>query len=660
METGSTANCTCIGCSGGKKRSKPKPSGIRPSQNIGRPRAVAKQSKPPTSVVLSSTVQTETPLRHNNYPRNEPRSTTPDHERVDEEGTPDVYRQLVAKLSDRLILDIPIDEPKSFDWQINRRNIHDFFEDLSTQPAFQPRLGELVLFVRGLTTDQVITFDKTKRSFVIWDTAQEVLLEMPQWEAGVITEVPQETITVADLVIEQRKQHQINYSGFRIEPMSPINSEDKHWSKRVAQVRLDQIRPLVLYRDVLKGIRPPDWHATIGHALTTMSSFSLCERFHFKGHWPDAVVFCRGIFVGAELLTVGDTIRLMPGSVASDPQQVWDVMKITAIKLRMIHLDARDNPDYNDPTKTNDTGREYDCCVHIDGIGFTRDQSRAWGIGKLPINEHNEILPANLKGYGNWYHLHDPKKRWKVPFSKILGRCFEEVAMKLWFSSAENAPKYSQGFSAINAPEGVPDSVIPAEAVDISKGLKDMVSARNFSRQRDTRIKAYREGKTWYWADHRAEQLELQEVKGQALAAFVHGRPTRDIQAWRRAMAIREKGAGHRAKPEITGYDANRLSNLSGGSLLAASAVGAAVGEAEAEAAAAEGTEGTGDETSPSDGVEEVSADNAMDLDLEPKQEETAVIDPNQIQISSDKENSEMESEEEEEEKEDAFGLQDS
>ncbi|KAF4556104.1 Hypothetical protein D9617_1g079790 [Elsinoe fawcettii] len=637
MDTGSTAQCKCIGCGPGKKRGRPKADPNAPSKT---PSQKPPKSKPGPKVGLRPTrplnndtdVFMETPLRPDTFPRQAQRSVTPDYDKVDEEGIPDVYRNLVDRLEKDMTMDEPIEETKSFDWQINRKSIGPFMKALAEQPAFQPRIGEIVLFVRGLTPSQLISLDKDKQTFVVWDTQQEILISMPPWEAGIITEAPAEPITMADLVVEQTKEHQINYSGFRIEPMSAPTSDDKHLSKRAASVRLQQIRPFNMYRQMLRGIQPKDFHPTVANALMVLSTFCLFERYHFKGWWPDASVFCRGLFLGAEFLTIGDTVRLLPGQNAPDTNQVWDVMKITSIKLRMIHLDGRDNPEYEAEEE-----RWYDSCVHVDGIAFTRDQSRALGMGKFPLAEDDEDLPASLQGYGSWYRLHDPKKRWKVPFSRLLGRLYEADAVKLWFSSVSNAPSYPklQSFAAINSSPGIPDTIIPAEAVDISRGLKDVVSGRRFSSQRDPRIDD-KGGQLWYWADHRAEQLDLHEVKGQTVTAFIHGRPTRDTRAWTRAMRIREKGAGHRAKPDMSNVSFGGPTNVAS-SLVAASAAVPAVDKEEEEVEESESEE----ESVTPEPANDAQLEDESDVEMAEADKEVVILDPAHGKVMEGAESSE-------------------
>ncbi|KAF2155288.1 hypothetical protein K461DRAFT_319721 [Myriangium duriaei CBS 260.36] len=642
MDNGSAVGCTCIGCRGGKRGSASQGTRTpRINGSMGRATSSLPPAQPIPVLVPPILTQQETPLRQVRRWLVPERPPTPEHEMVDDEGCPDIYRRLAERLRTRMVMDDPIKQHNSFDWVIDSKSIGPLMTKIRFQPAFVPRQGELVLFVRGLREHQFISFDQSQQTFAMWDSELESLVELPPWEAGIVTETPDESIEAADLILENPKTYQVNYSGFRIEPMSMVGSNEKHWSKRIAYVRMHAIRPLVFYREILKATKPRDYHPTVQHALTVMSSISLLNPFHFKGLWPAATVFCRGIFVGSELLTIGDVIRLMPGS-NQDDTQVWDAIKITSIKMRMIHLDARENPEYDDPTAESITiDRQHDCCIHIDGIAFTRDQARAWGTGKLPIDPGSDILPEVLKDHGRWFRLHDPAKRWKVPFTRVLGRCYERSAVDSWFVTLKFATGHStvQGFSAINTSQEPNEISIHSmtKALDISKGLKGVMSARIFSTQRDPRIHKA-DGKAWFWADFRAEQLDLHEVKGQVVTPFLHGKPTRDPRAWKRAMHIREKGAGHKPKPAqeeaAHGIGRGRPSNV-GGSMLEASALGPAIDEAS-------------DEDAPSDSVaEDANADVVMEDAQNAVVQEEAYIDPNEIMVISDGESSEVESEEE-------------
>lgn len=563
---------------------------------------------------------------------------TPPEEMIDEEGIPDVFRRLLDRLKDGLIVDEPITQPKSFDWVIDHGSVRSVLKDLASRPAFSPRHGELVLFIRGLQTYQSISFDASQNRFAMWDEKLGGLVELPPWEAGVVTEIPQEQVDLDDLLANDNKTYGVNYSGFRIEPMSMVGSPDKHWSKRIAHVRIHAIRPFILYREVLKSTKPKDYHPTVQHALTTMSTVSVFSPYHFKGLWPKATVFCRGIFVGAEFIMPGDVVRLMP-SKHSHQAHVSDIMKVTSIKVNFPHPDVRENPDYDDPTTdVLDFDKQHDCSIEIDGIAFTCERSRALKSGETMGDQINMDLPADLKQAGDWYPMHDPSKRWKVPFSRIFGRYYDQATTESWFAVLKSKGDYPivQGFAAINMSQDEGRPSVPARAVppSIDKGLDAILKGRSFATQRDPRIRRD-QGKAWFWANHRVEQLDLHEVKGQVTTTYFQGKPVREPGAWNRALTVRERGTA--PKPRITvGPGRGRKKKVGRPSLQ----TGTAAEETLADVLGVDGT----------DSSEEMSYQSARDVIMEDvaeavPQKEVAYIDPNQIEIASDEASSEVESE---------------
>ena len=55
-----------------------------------------------------------------------------------------------------------------------------------------------------------------------------------------------------------------------------------------------------------------EWDPTIKHALKVTSVISVMGLYQFKGTWPEATFFCRGMFIGHEMFGPGDTVRLLP------------------------------------------------------------------------------------------------------------------------------------------------------------------------------------------------------------------------------------------------------------------------------------------------------------------------------------------------------------
>jgi len=616
MDNGNVSGCTCVGCSGGRKKrartslgaatsnSSPAfgqrtsypssaPARSRPS---GMSQSQSQYPNPSCEYRIDTSRVYKRPLTSTAFSRGTLSQPAPqtllEGDEVDEENTIDVYRSLVAKLQSHNHLDEAIVEPTSFDWRIDRGHVRQLLEDARSNPRFLPRVGEIVLFVRGLQPQNYVFLEPQSKVFQIWNVEAQSFVGNPIWEAGLVTQAPQESIAMSDLIAEEVKQHSVIYSGYRIEPLSEVGSPEKPWSKHSAYVPLHQIRPFVFYREALRKVDPRNYHVTVTHALEVMGSFALIERWHFKGTWPSATIYNRGLYIGSEMLLVGDLVRLIPMGDTSSTE-VTDIMRITSIKTRLLHLDAGENPEFDpvDPTEegAQTQSRTYDVCIHVSGTAFTRDFSRAWGSDRLPLDPSSSNLPSDIAGYGDWYPMNDPAKRWEVPFHRVLGRCYESEAMRKWFSSKVSDLPAVPRFSAVNQGHLTQPSLDDQDDFgtlsDISKGLKGVLAARKYSTKRDKRIDLDG-GKSWFWADNRVEQLDLHEVNGVPVARYTPGKSLRDPEAWKRAVKIRAKGTAFRpkmSKDEIIrhAYSAGqgKGSGMHSSSMVANSAIGMAVAE---------------------------------------------------------------------------------
>ncbi|KAF9635892.1 Transcription-silencing protein Clr2 [Lasiodiplodia theobromae] len=441
-----------------------------------------------------------------------PRQVDTSELRTDDEGTPDIYRNLIDKLKREGHVNEPIKETLSLDWRAERNCLPKLLDKLSKQSHWIPRPGELVLFVRNLSHDATeICFDDATGQYKVWSTVQRRFGSHPRWEAGVITQAAAETPRVEDLTTETEKQYQRNYSGFRVELIPDPNSPLKQLSKQHKYLPLTAIRPFAFWSEFLCGISEDDWHPTIKHAFTAMSSFSLVEKQRFVGTWPTASVACRGIYIGSELVLCGDTVRLMPRQQGAD---VTDILKITSIKLNFVNLDTASDDDY-------DQGHPYNSFVHITGKAFTTEPMRA--ASRIPLTE-TERSGTPIEGYEDeWYWLHDPEKSLRIPFNRILGRCFEAEAMQLWFPSKSSSYNNGQG------PE-------------LSRGLEGLLRARQYSSQEYSKIE---KGKSWFWGDSRVEALDLATVNGHEVGK--HDK-SRDPKTWRKLLKVKEGSAGSEDK----------------------------------------------------------------------------------------------------------------
>ena len=160
-----------------------------------------------------------------------------DRGKVDDEGTPDVYRNLIDKLKQAGTVDEPIEETMSMDWRAERQLIPELMKRLSEQPGWVPRIAELVLFVRTIGPDEEICFDGGdggSMRYRIYDSKERKFTGFPSWEAGVVGQVASEKVQLRDLVQETEKQYQVNYSGLSDRRLSR--------SERGGQVHLEEVQ----------------------------------------------------------------------------------------------------------------------------------------------------------------------------------------------------------------------------------------------------------------------------------------------------------------------------------------------------------------------------------------------------------------------------------
>ncbi|OJJ47796.1 hypothetical protein ASPZODRAFT_131370 [Penicilliopsis zonata CBS 506.65] len=417
---------------------------------------------------------------------------------ADVEGTPDVFRLAIKKLKERGTLDEPIEEPGSMDWRAERTPLGEYLEKLTLQPSYVPRAGELVLWIPSL--DGELRWNFAKSRIQIFSRDEKKWLGDPEWCAGVITQTPEEAIVIHDLQHTTEKAWDLNYSGFRVETFPDPNSTDKSYSLHYKYIPLKCIKPFNSLELFCEDIEHA--HPSIRHAMVVMSSFSLLDKYRFKGTWPNGSIYCRGIFLGAELLVVGDAVRLKPRGYDVDSEvlnDAVDVMVIDSIRLVLRNCAG-------DVTKAEQLAEQYS--VRFQGKVYTRFPKRADNqASPLTPLTHDEIVNAfqyvGMGGYGAWYRTHSPEKSVEVSQDMIIGRCYEPDAMNLLFGTLSS-----------------------------EMDLHGVVSMREFSRQADARIP---EGKHWFWGDYRAETLALHTLNGEDVS---HYSDARDVKMWRATLKV--------------------------------------------------------------------------------------------------------------------------
>ena len=537
------AGCPCKLCSGPRQKrssdigssgaaSDGSPTRPRPSKSItGKKSSYFSKVKP--SALLGA----------GNLPQGRPLSNlpAPKKKQVDELGTPDVYRNLLDKLksagTDGKIHEDIVDQ-MSPDWRAGHEALMELLDELQALPRYVPRIGELVLFARTVSSDELLCWDGTTQTLRRVDRSSNIWLDRPKWEVGVVTQMPVEAISIDDLSsVSERKKQNVTYSGFRVEPLSEPSSQNKSLTKQHKYIPLHATRPFLFWKECTAHIEEKDWHPTIQHALTVASSFCIIGKYSFKGTWPEATIFVRSVYLGAELIMVGDTVRLTPRPGDRQENVVTDVMVITSIRLRFVNLEDANDDDY-------DQGRPYNTCLHISGRTFTLDPKGSFDGTDMPVKPgETTSLPKELEGYGKWYHGLNPNNtrlRLEVPYTRVLGRCFEPTAYQTWFARPKelSTPPPPSVFSAVNTNSAAtPTPSNATNIIDISQGLLGLQESRAYSQQHDPRIDR-KAGKSWFWADSRIEQLDLHEVSGRFVGVKDELRTKTQMDEWRQALKV--------------------------------------------------------------------------------------------------------------------------
>jgi hypothetical protein len=417
---------------------------------------------------------------------------------IDEEGTPDVYRNLLDQLSRRGTVDEIIEEPLSPDWRAEQKLLPSMLQRLKHQDQWIPRVGDIVLYIRNLPPSVDIMRHERTGEFQLYNEEDDEFLGPPPWRAGLVGEVPADPPAIVDLH-RSDSEASVMYSGVRVEPLPNPNDVDKSLSKRYKYVSLRQTRPFVLWKDLLGQVPQSQWHATVVNALTLTSTLSLVGKYRFRGTWPGAYIYCHGVHLGAELLVAGDAVRLLP-SISKFQTRCTEVLVIKSIRLKWSNLDKASSNDY-------DEGRPYNSEVMIYGSAYTSDPA---AMNKEYLSGDNAEPPRATVGYGEWYPLHSTSKELAIPYSRVASRLYEREAMSFFLNSdPDNRPT-------------------------IDDGRDGILDARAFARKHDQRI-TEQPGATWYWGNNRADALDLQTINGLDVAKYDQ---ERDIRAMRKNIKI--------------------------------------------------------------------------------------------------------------------------
>lgn len=451
---------------------------------------------------------------------------------VDEEGNLNVYRDALTILYNQRDSakgrDLDLLEKGSIDWTAERSTLQEYLTQVDLQHSFVPRRGELVLWCISIPEEHTIYRDQTGQ-YKLYNLRKKQFTDHPKWRAGIVAAVPSAslksgTVDFADVLETPNKQMALNTAGFRIETIpDPNDDTNKSLTKQYKYIPLQNIRPLSFWKFILFGIPQQVLHRSISYALTCMTSISVVERTKLVGHWnEETYINAKGCYLGSELITLGDAVRLVPKS-ASD--KCTDILVVDSIRLELQGL----REEY---LKSDSQLLCRSSAVHFVGRAFTLDKSFSFispiqaGNGIAPQSlSKDEIIPTfrpvGTAKYGDLYPLHDMYKEYEVSHDQVLGRLYEADAVMLWTG------QYQQKRSK-------DEQIKPDLGVD----CESILFGRRYATKADERIPELlpedTNGIRWLLSDYRAQSLAVHTINGREVAAYHDIRTKQTLQEWRR------------------------------------------------------------------------------------------------------------------------------
>ena len=429
----------------------------------------------------------------------------------DDDSLPDFVTRWLTLLKREGHIERDLREIPSLEHQLENTILGETAKRLGKYPSFAPRVGELVLFYRNY--DGELKRDPQNGHVKIYDTRTQLFKGYPKWLGGIVTQIPvdDEPILLEDIEGKARKNLGVSSSGFRVECLPDINSEDKSLTKQYTHVPLMHIRPMIYWQDYIPNEqRLKEAHSSVSNVLAANRTISLIGKYKLFGMWPDAHIFAKGLFLGSECHYAGDVVRLFPED--DDGEKVTKVMEIHAFILSMINLEAEP---YDGTTVTGDR------CDHITikarGKVYQREPPDS---SAQPIDP--SMLPEIMHPFSPWYYPPSTTSTSSAASSNEEYHSIEAVRILSRLPSFPSTQIYSS-----------PSTIHPTAA--LSKGYRSVCDARIYSLHHDARLdspgakkeeddldagaSSRREGsqgggRTWFLAETRAEALDIESFNG--------------------------------------------------------------------------------------------------------------------------------------------------
>jgi len=458
---------------------------------------------------------------------------------VDEEGTTHVWREAITRLKNsrdsKYAVEIDIQERDSLDWIAEQESLQQYLTQVKQQHSFVPRRGELVLWCPDIPKHLHLVRDLSTMEYKLYSFTDKKFYGFPTWRGGVVAEVPSAAskngnIDFPDILDLPEKKTSLNTAGFRIETMpDPNDDTDKSLSKQYRYVPLRNIRPLSHWQLLLRGIPQKQFHPSILYSLTCMTSISVFSKWRLNGEWPKGYITAKGMHIGAEMITIGDTVRLAPNSHSTG---CTDVLIVESIlyhlnDVRSEHLE-NDSPILCSKSLITVTGQAFTTKIER-SYDYPTDEERETAEALIvPSPTNPEIVktifrPVGTSAYGSWYPMHNVAlTKYEVSYDQILGRLYEADAVRLW--SGQRQHKY---------PVGDQTSMIP----DLSFDVGGIIAGRKYATKTDERIPEELPVKEdhirWLMSDSRVHALAIATLNDLDVGAYHDIRTPSTVAAWR-------------------------------------------------------------------------------------------------------------------------------
>ena len=132
----------------------------------------------------------------------------------------------------------------------------------------------------------------------------------------------------------------LHRSRYLIEPLPEMASSKKDTGLASIYVPFRNICPFAYAIDIHKGRPTSSYHGSMFCAMERMATLSLVYQQYVRAKWPHALMYYGGIYLGAELLVVGDAVRIESNFKIKG---CYEILIINSIKLRFNGIQPEPN-----------------------------------------------------------------------------------------------------------------------------------------------------------------------------------------------------------------------------------------------------------------------------------------------------------------------------